>query len=538
MMAKFKVWSSCILLIAVTLMVVNMGYAETPKKGGDLVSGYAQFPRHFNHGIQSGAATASPGTQIFAALVEINDKFEPIPYLAKSWKVSDNGLTYTFQLVKGATFHDGKPITSADVAFSFETVKKNHPFGPSMLGPVARVETPDPHTAVFKLSKPHPALFLVLSPPLLPILPKHVYNEAEHGPIRKNPANVKPVGSGPFKLAEYKPGEYFILERYDKFFRPGLPYLDRIIGRRIKDPTANFIAIKKGDFHIAMFNAGIRLKQIEVLKKMPHLVVSPRGYDAIAAIYFLEFNLRKPQFKDVRVRQAIAYAIDKNFITKKLHFGYSKPATGPIHSSFPFYSDKVKKYDLDLDKANKLLDEAGFPKKKGGIRFSATIHWYPGEPDSMDTIAQYLKPQLKKIGIDLQLRPPADFVSWYKAVAGWQHDLTMSNIFSYADPMIGVHRLYLCDNQKHVVWTNTSGYCNPKLDDIMKKAAVEGDLAKRKALYVQFQQILTEDLPLIWTHEAPYQMIYHKNLRNVATSVWGSMSPYDRVYWKDGHAPE
>ena len=172
------------------------------------------------------------------------------------------------------------------------------------------------------------------------------------------------------------------------------------------------------------------------------------------------------------------------------------------------------------------------------MRFSATIHWYPGEPDSMDTIAQYLKPQLKKIGIDLQLRPPADFMSWYKTVAGWQHDMTMSNIFSYADPMIGVHRLYLCDNQKHVVWTNTSGYCNPELDEIMEKAAVEKDPAKRKELYVQFQQILTEDLPLIWTHEAPYQTIHHKDLKNVVTSVWGSMSPSDKMYWKDGKAPE
>lgn len=533
-----KFWPGFILLSFAILMMVNMGYADTPKRGGDIVSGWAQFPSHFNHAIQTGAATATPGSQIFASLVEINEKFEPIPYLAKSWEVSNDALTYTFHLVEGATFHDGKPVTSEDVAFSFEIVKKNHSFGPSMLGPVDRVETPDPHTAVFKLSNPHPALLLVLSPPLLPILPKHVYNEKDHGPIRQNPANLKPIGSGPFKLGEFKAGDYFILERYDKYFRPGQPYIDRMIARRIKDPNANFIALKKGDFHMASFNAGIRLKQIEDLKKMDHLKVSPRGYEAIAAIYFLEFNLRKPQFKDVRVRQAIAYAIDKNFITKKLHFGYSKLATGPIHSSFKWYTDNVNKYNLNLDKANKLLDEAGFPKKEGGIRFSATIHWYPGEPDSMDTMAQYLKPQLKKIGIDIQLRPPADFLSWYKAVAGWQHDMTMSNIFSYADPMIGVHRLYRCDNQKHVVWTNTSGYCNPKLDEIMEKASVEVDLAKRKALYAEFQQILTEDLPLIWTHEAPYQTIYHKDLRNVVTSVWGSMSPSDKIYWKDGRTPK
>ena len=114
----------------------------------------------------------------------------------------------------------------------------------------------------------------------------------------------------------------------------------------------------------------------------------------------------------------------------------------------------------------------------------------------------------------------------------------MSNIFSYADPMVGVHRLYLCDNQKHVVWTNTSGYCNPKLEEVMQKAATENNVEKRKALYVQFQQILTDDLPLIWTHEAPYQTIYSKDLRNVNTSVWGSMSPSDQLYWKDGKAPK
>ncbi|MBW1925476.1 MAG: ABC transporter substrate-binding protein [Deltaproteobacteria bacterium] len=467
----------------------------------------------------------------------MNENFEPIPYLAKDWDVSPDRLTYTFHLVRGATFHDGSPITSEDVAFSFETVKKNHSFGPSMLGPVDHVETPDPYTAVFKLSKPHPAFYLVLSPPLLPILPRHVYNEKEHGPIRKNPANVKPVGSGPFKLVEYKPGDHFILERYENYFRPGKPYLDRIIGRRIKDPSANFIALKNGDFHMAMFNAGIRLKQLEALKKMGHLVVSPKGYEGIAAIYFLEFNLRKDQFKDVRVRRAIAHAIDKDFITKKLHGGYSRPATGPIHRSLPFYTSNVRKYEYNLEKANRLLDEAGFPRKKGGFRFSAGITWYPGEPDSMDTIAHYLKPQLKKIGIDLKLQPPADFVSWYRTVAGWKHDLTMSNIFSFADPMIGVHRLYRCDNQKHVVWTNTSGYCNPKLDQLMEKAAVEMDFEKRKALYARFQQILTEDLPLIWTHEAPYKTIYHKDLRNVVRGIWGSMTPADSTYWKDGHTP-
>ncbi len=102
--------------------------------------------------------------------------------------------------------------------------------------------------------------------------------------------------------------------------------------------------------------------------------------------------------------------------------------------------------------------------------------------------------------------------------------------------MIGVHRLYRCDNQKHVVWTKTSGYCNPKLDAVMAKAAVETDFVKRKAFYAKFQQILTADIPLIWIHESPYQSIYNKELHNVITRIW-PMTPMDKVDWKDGHAP-
>ena len=191
-----------------------------------------------------------------------------------------------------------------------------------------------------------------------------------------------------------------------------------------------------------------------------------------------------------------------------------------------------------LEKANQLLDEAGFPRKENGMRFSATISWYPSSPDNMVVMGEYLKSQLRKIGLDLELRPPADFGTWIKWVSGWEYDLTMNAIYSYGDPMVGVHRLYRCDNIKHVVWTNTAGYCNPELDDIMEKASIETDTAKRMDLYAKFQQILTKDLALVWTHEGTFSTLYHKDLRGVVGSIWGSMSPMDGIYWKDGHHPK
>jgi peptide/nickel transport system substrate-binding protein len=282
----------------------------------------------------------------------------------------------------------------------------------------------------------------------------------------------------------------------------------------------------------------MRLQNIERLQKLNHLLVTRKGYEAIGPINFLEFNLRKKPFSDVRVRRAIYHAIDREFITKKLHQGLSIKATGPLVHAFPSYTDKVKQNEYNLDEANKILDEAGYPRDSNGVRFLATLDWYPGDYDNQQMIAEYLKPQLKKIGIDIELRPPSDFGTWIKRVASWEHDLSMNAIYSYGDPVIGVHRLYICENIKHVIWTNTAGYCNPKVDEILAEASSEMDVKKRNELYAQFQEILNEDVPLAWTHELPYYSIYHKDLRNPPMGIWGANAPFDKIYWKDGKAPK
>lgn len=127
-----------------------------------LLVGSVEVPRHFNSAIQSGIATGVPATQIFASPLMYSDSWDPIPYLAKSWETSDDGLRVTLHLVDNATFHDGVPITSEDVAFSIMTIKENHPFE-SMLAPVVSVDTPDATTAVINLEHPHPALMLAMS---------------------------------------------------------------------------------------------------------------------------------------------------------------------------------------------------------------------------------------------------------------------------------------------------------------------------------------------------------------------------------------
>jgi len=448
-----------------------------PQPGGTLVIGSTQVPRHLNPSVQSGTATAVPGTQIFASPLRYDENWEPQPYLAESWEVAEDGLSVTLNLVEGATFHDGEPITSADVAFSIATVQANHPFK-SMYAPVTSVDTPDDLTVVINLEHPHPAILLAMSSALLPVIPKHIFDDGQD--MKTHPRNTDPIGSGPFKLVEHNPGESIILERYEDFF--------------IEDRTAE-------------------------------------GYAAVGPINWLAFNLNHEILGEKEVRQAIAYAVDRDFITQALHSGFSQPATGPIISGSPYHNSDVETYDVDLDKANAMLDEAGYEADDDGNRFSLTVDYIPGPGEQQQNVAEYLKSQLAEVGIDIEVRSAPDFPTWAQRVSNYEFDLTMDIVFNWGDPAIGVHRTYMSSNiVQGVIWSNTQNYANERVDELLEEAGKATDDETRKELYGEFQEIVTDELPLYWINSLPYHTGYRDRVQNVPSTIWGTMAPMDEVY--------
>ena len=406
-----------------------------------------------------------PSSQIFASLIILDKDWKPQPYLAESWSMSQDGLTLTLKLVKNATFHDGKPITSDDVAFSIMTIKANHPFK-TMFEAVDRVETPDPYTAVLKLSYPHPAIMVAMSQPLCPIIPKHVFGDGQD--ILNHPRNMNPVGSGPYKFVEYKPGEHFVLERFDNFFK-GKPYLERIIVKIIPDAVNRVTALENGEVQGDVYvNTATDISRYQ---KISNLQVEPMA-PAVGTNNWLAFNTKKKPLDDKRVRQAIGYAIDKDFIVQRLHMGFSKRSTGPIAPGVQFYTPDVPLYPLNFEKANALLDEAGYPKQASGVRFSLTVDFIPGINEQQKNIAEYLKPQLKKIGIEINIRQAPDFPTWSNWVSNGDFEMTLDSVWNWGDPVIGVHRTYLTSNiRKGVIWSNTQGFSNPRVDDLLDQAS-------------------------------------------------------------------
>ena len=391
-----------------------------------------------------------------------------------------------------------------------------------MFGPVERVETPDPATARFVLKQPHPALLSAVTTLLLPILPKHVYGV---GPIRTNPANQMGIGAGPFKVTEFKAGQSITLVKNPDFFMPGRPKSDRIVLRFYEDMQAARVSLENGETD-AILQTAFGYGDFKRLKDNPKLNVFTDSFAGLGIVDYLEFNLRKAPFNDLRVRKAIAHAIDRTFLVDKFQGGVTQKLEGPIPPDSPFASKDLARYAYDLKEANRILDEAGYKPDASGVRFKATIDAPPFSPDGLGRVADWLKPQLKKIGIEIDRRVSPDAATWAQRVSNYDYDIAMSQIFNYPDPVIGTHRLFLCKNQvKGVMFTNTGGYCNEKVDQILDQAAKEMDAGKRKALYAEFQKIITEDLPYVYTTtEQPFG-VAQKNVVGLPKTVLGTMTP-------------
>ncbi|MDR3452466.1 MAG: ABC transporter substrate-binding protein [Rhodoferax sp.] len=503
-------------------------FAQEPKRGGTLVIGSTQTPRHLNGAVQSGIATAEPSTQIFASPLRFDDKWAPQPYLAESWKLAEDGKSLTLNLRKNAVFHDGMPVTSADVAFSIMAIKANHPFT-TMMAPVDKIDTPDAYTAIIRMSTPHPAILLAMSPALCPILPKHIYGDGQD--LKSHPRNSKDVvGSGPFKLVEFTPNQRIVMERFDKFFLPGKPYLDKVIITISPDQSSLMLNLERGDINMMPFvSVPTDLRRLANDKQFS---LTPKGYEGIGALNWLAFNTAKKPLSDVRVRKAIATSIDKNFITKALMGGFAQVSDGPIVPSSPFAVTDLVRYPFDLKKAAAMLDAAGYKVDANGERFKLTIDYLPGVDDQQKTVAEYVRGQLKKVGIAVEVRTSADFPAWAKRMATHDFDMSMDLVYNWGDPVIGVARTYLSTNIKPIVWTNTQSYNNPKVDELLNTAGQTLDPVKRKAYYATFQKIVTDELPIEFINVLPYHTVTNRKVGNVPMTIWGPLSPYDNVYIK------
>jgi peptide/nickel transport system substrate-binding protein len=499
-------------------------HAQAPARGGTLVILTTPEPTTLTNALTSAATPTEVGTKIYDGLLEYDMAMNPIPSLAESWTISPDGKSVTFKLRHGVTWHDGKPFTSADVQFSLmEVVKKFHPRGPGNLGPVRGVETPDPYTAVLRLDHPYPPLMKGLGSSESPIVPKHLYDGTD---IRNNPANNKPVGTGPFMFSNWERGSAITLVRNPKYWREGKPYLDRVIYRFINDAATRAAAMERQEAHVATFGT-IVPAEMQRLAKLPYLEIAKGGYEGMAPILSLEINTRKPPLDNVKVRQAIAYAIDRKFVADNIWYGLGKPAVGPLSSVYKgagmFTESGIQRYDVAdrLKRASELLDQAGFPLKPDGTRFTL-VHDVGPYGEDYRRLGEYLVQALGRVGIKVTLRNE-DWGAWLRRIyTDYDYDFTSGWMVGMGDPTLGVQRLYTTSTIKSgLAFNNGTRYSDPEIDQLWSAAAVELDKNKRNETMHKIQRKLTVDSPLVWLLELDMVAMENKQVKNLITSPLG-----------------
>ncbi|MGI4943194.1 MAG: ABC transporter substrate-binding protein [Janthinobacterium lividum] len=505
-----------------------------PIHGGTMVMIVHPEPSTLAHYAVSAGNIPPIATQVYEGLVTYDWELKPQPNLAKSWEIAPDGKTITFRLQDGVTFHNGQPFTSADVQYSFmEVLKKYHPTAPVILAELTAVDTPDPMTAVLRLANPAPYLMKALSGRDLPIVCKSVFAGTD---VLQNATANKPIGTGPFKFGVWERGQYVRLDRNEKYWKPGLPYLSRIIARFIPDAATRSAAMEAGEAHFAAYSA-VNYSDLARMKTNPILGLETRGYEMTPALSVLELNSKHPQLGKKPVRQAIAYAIDRKVILQNVMYGYGEPATGPLSRKFApegLYTDDVRRYDVPdrLAIANRLLDEAGAPRGADGKRFALHLE-VNSFGEQWLRQAEYLKQALAEVGIDVTLRSE-DTAAWLRRVyTDYDYDISEPFLSQGIDPVIGLNRQYLSSQiRKGVTFVNNSFYANPEIDRLLAAGAREQDPAKRGAIYKQVQQILVEDSPLIWLVDVQYVSIFNKKLHDHTTGPLGTQQAFEQA-WMD-----
>ncbi|MEQ3625841.1 MAG: ABC transporter substrate-binding protein [Celeribacter sp.] len=503
--------------------------AEGPKYGGAFVVGAGVEPRHLNQNIVTDSSIKLISNPIFSKLVGLKSDLSPKPDLATDWTISDDGMTYEFNLHDGVKWHDGTAFSSADVKFSFEDVLfKFHNVGRGLAKFVNSIETPDDTTVVFKLNAPNDVMMTFIAGQGF-IQAKHIYEGSDPS---DNPSNLAPVGTGPFRFVEWQRGQHIVLERNEDYFVEGQPYVHRIITSFIPEASARIRALEAGEVDYVTY-ADLPPSMITGLQNNPDITVTSEGHEAWGSITELMMNLDNAPFDDKRVRMAVDHALDIDFIIDKAVFGLAKAATGPVSSELAWaYTPDTKQYKYDVEAAKALLDEAGYPDS-GGTRFETSVIVNRAN-DAFVKAAQIVAEQLRGVGIQVEVKALDAATVAETVYVKRDFGMYIQSLTTGPDPAMGVQRQYVSSNIRPVPYTNGIGYRNDEIDEIFAKAAASADREERATLYKQASKILCDDCALVWLYENPTYSAYASTFGNLHSWAAESIYSYGDVFWKEG----
>jgi peptide/nickel transport system substrate-binding protein len=516
--------------LAVCALLSSPLMAQT--QGGNLVTVMRGDPKGLIPAFPHGGDTRIVAAKIFEGLLNYTTDLEPVPALAKSWEVSEDGTVYTFHLQTGVKWHDGVDFSAADVVFSLGTMLPAvNAASAQALSSVASIEAPDPATVVITLDRPVPFFLMLFPGQQMPIMPRHLYEGTDYA---NNPANAQPVGTGPFRFVTWERGSYLRLERNADYWDGDLPYLDAVTYRIMPDSASRGIALETGDVQVA---SSLELSSSDITRMRAEgaLDMNSDGWEYFASQSMLHINVRSAPLDNVEFRRALFHAVDRQFVRDHIWGGLGALSSGPVSASTKFHTDDLPAYEFSVDKANALLDGLGTKAGADGVRVDAAgnritvgLLILPGEP--YGRLAEYVREAWRKIGVETDLQT-VDLANWYDRMSNWNYDVAIAALGQFADPGIGSRSYYHSDNiRKGVMFSNMGGYANPEVDALYDAAALEMDPAKRGTLYAEIQRKIVADVPAIWLLDLERLTVSHKSVHGVVTDAFGPWGSWREAY--------
>ena len=500
-----------------TVQAASGNVSPGPAYGDALIEGSIGEPTVLIPMLAGDNASHQVAGLVFNGLVKYDTDLSIIGDLAESWEISRNGLVITFHLRKGVRWTDGIEFTADDVMFGYKTIiseKTPTAYAEDYLQ-VKKAEVLDKYTFRVTYGRPFaPALSTWGS---LVVLPQHLLEGED---ITKSGLTRNPVGMGPYRFKKWIPGQEVILDSNRDYFE-GRPYIDRYMYRIIPDPATMFLELRTGGIDLMGLTPLQYMKQTE--NEFFRRNFQKFRYPTFAYTY-LGFNLKHPFFQDKRVRQAIAYAIDKQEIVDVVLFGLGKPATGPyVPNTWP-YNPNVKNYEYDPGKAKQLLKEAGWEDTNGdgvlekeGRPFRFTILTNMGNRLRMNT-ATIIQWRLAKVGIEVDIRALewSTFVNQFidkrrfeAVILGWAIGL---------DP--DQYDIWFSGKTKEKEF-NFVSYSNAEVDALLEKGRRTFSVEERKKAYYRMQEILADDLPYIFLYVPDATPIVQARFKGIRPSPIG-----------------
>jgi len=440
---------------------------------------------------------------LFDALLTRDEHFNVQPGLAERWENPDP-LTYIFHLHQGVKFHNRQPLTSRDVKWTFDSLLqgKIRSTKTSTYRYVNRIDTPDDATVVFHLKEPFAALLWNLSEGAIGIVPYGALDEM----------TSQPIGTGPFKFVSAETDKEVVLARNDNYWgeKTRLP---RVRFAVVPDANTQALELRKGSADLTI-NSPMPPDTIVTLARYPSLVVQ-RG--AGTRLAYLAFNLRDPILSDVRVRQAIGYALDRRPMMQYLWRDEVQPAYSILPQQSWAYNDDAPHYNYDPEKARRLLDNAGHPAVNG-VRFHITMKTSTDENTRL--MVAVMQQQLRSVGIALDIRT-FEFATFFADVTSGAFQLySLRWIGGNEDPDI----FDAAFNSRNFppAGRNRSFYSNPRLDTLIDQARRETDQKIRKQLYAEVQEILANDVPSINLWYFDNVLVHTRRVQNITLNPSGN----------------